>query len=100
MNIDVIDEGLRLKILFDNKPLHVVKGQVRTVTLVRNTIVQLDLGLGPLRHVWIPHADVRLPVFNTPGELLQAIAMMLDTVNPTTGSGGRDGEEEPPPEGA
>jgi hypothetical protein len=76
----ILDNGITLKISYNGKPQHIVKGQVRTIRLIKENIIELNLGLGALEMIYIPFPQVVKPVFKTAEELLDAIASSLDNV--------------------
>ena len=80
METQIINDNSCIRVINDGTPVLVIKSNIKTIDTVKNDMVRIDIGEGPLRHIYIRFADVVLPagladVF----ALRDAIKAMLDT---------------------
>ncbi len=80
METQIINDNSCIRVINDGTPVLVIKSNIKTIDTVKNDMVRIDIGEGPLRHIYIHFADVTLPggladVF----ALRDAIKGMLDT---------------------
>lgn len=81
MATQIMNNGASLKIVTNGAARNISKQQIRETSIVNTNIIKLDLGLGTLKDVFIPFADVTNPVAATPDALMDAINTMLLGVN-------------------
>jgi hypothetical protein len=79
MATEIINNGASLKIKIDGDPRDIIKSQIREVTVVRDTIIKIDIGLGALYNVFVDQATVTVPVSTDVNDLKDQILAMLQT---------------------
>lgn len=79
MATEIINNGASIKIISGTSTRYITKHEIREIGIVRDTIIKLDLGEGPLYNVFIDHADVTNPVTATVEELRDVINGMLQS---------------------
>lgn len=57
---------------------NISKSTIIDVTLIKNTIIKIDIGQGPLHNIFLPFEEVVTPVLATPEQLCQAIDNMRE----------------------
>jgi hypothetical protein len=77
--VQIINNGASLKIITDGVARYITKYQIREIAIVRDTIIKLDTGEGPLYNVFIDFADVTAPAVASVDALRDAINDMLQT---------------------
>ncbi|HYD20243.1 MAG TPA: hypothetical protein VEB40_02110 [Flavipsychrobacter sp.] len=88
MAIQITDDLSCIKVNNDGEILFIQKKLVKTIDTLRNDTVRIDIGEGPLKHVFININDVTLPAgLEDVAELRDAIKVMLDA--------GEDGVSDP-----
>lgn len=78
MATTIVDNGASLKITIDGDDTYVMKAEIKKVKVIKTNIVKIDLGLDPLHNVFIPYADVTLPVTADARALRDAIMAMFN----------------------
>jgi hypothetical protein len=78
MAIEIINNGVNLIIKKNGKSRRIPKGQIQEVSIVKDTILKLDVGKG-LNNIFIDHAVVTNPLTDTPGDLELAVDAMLQS---------------------
>jgi len=77
--VDIINNGASLKIVTDGVANFITKYQIQQITIIKSSIIKLDLGRGALHNVFINFADVRNPLAANPEDLRDRINEMLLT---------------------
>lgn len=77
MSITITNNGDRLKITNGTSVRNLLKSQVLDVTVIKSTIIKLDLGKGPLDNVFIDSAQVTNPFAPNAQILCDEITSML-----------------------
>lgn len=78
LNTQIINDGAVLRIEKNGKILLVAKDQVKTIDTVRDNIVRIDIGEGPLKNIFLNYQEVADPAVASANELRDTIkAMML-----------------------
>lgn len=77
--VQIINNGASLKIINDGVARYIIKFQIREIAIVRDTIIKLDTGEGPLYNVFIDYASVTVPLLASVELLRDAINDMLQT---------------------
>src|SRR6218665_1631371 len=85
--ITILDEGAAIKITNGAQVRDIIKSQIREVTVIKTSIIKLDIGGGPLHNVFINYADVLSPATANVDALRAAILTMLFTPAPGVGAG-------------
>jgi hypothetical protein len=75
--MEIINNGASLKIINGTNVRLVYKTQIREISIIKTTIIKMDLGLGALHNVFINYSDVTNPVTANPDALRDAINAML-----------------------
>jgi hypothetical protein len=66
----------------DIKVLMVSKEQIRTIDIIKNDIVRIDIGEGPLRNIYLNYREVTFPTVNSAGQLRDHItSLMISDIN-------------------
>lgn len=86
MTTTITDNGASIKITIGTQVRNITKSQIVEVTVIKNNIVKIDIRMGALYNVYIPHPDVVQPVTADAEALRDAINLMLPS-----GSGGGGG---------
>jgi|GEM_PF-548735 len=74
----IINDGAVIRIEKNGKILLVAKDQVKTIDIVHQNIVRIDIGEGPLKNIFLNYQEVASPVVASANELRDTIkAMML-----------------------
>jgi hypothetical protein len=85
MAIDITNNGGSIKVKNGTQVRHISKNQVLEVTVIKNTIIKIDLGKGALQNVFIDYGVVTTPVTGNAAALRDAIADMLTPATGPTG---------------
>lgn len=75
--IEIINNGASLKIIADGVTRNILKHQIREVSVINDTIIKIDIGLGILNNIFLEFNDVSSPIAANPSELVEAINAML-----------------------
>ena len=66
----------------DIKVLMVSKEQIRTIDIIKNDIVRIDIGEGPLKNIYLNYTEVTFPTVNSAGQLRDHInSLMISDIN-------------------
>jgi hypothetical protein len=79
MAVEIVDTGASLKITTDGVIRYVVKNQIREISIVRDTIIKLDLGKGSLYDDYIDQSSVDVPQSKSVQDLSDQLNAMLQT---------------------
>lgn len=79
MAVTIEDNGTRIKITDGIDVRNVIKTQIRGIEVIKSNIIMIDIGDGVLENIFIPYADVTVPVKPDPASLRDAILAFLDT---------------------
>jgi hypothetical protein len=80
MATQIINDNSCIRIINGDTPLIINKSQVKTIDVVKNQTIRIDIGAGALRNIYIKYADVTLPAgLPDVDSLRDAIKAMLDT---------------------
>ena len=78
METQIINDNACITILNDGIPLSVIKAKISAIDTVKNELVRIDVGHGPLRHIYIRLSDVTVPAgLANVNALMDAIKNML-----------------------
>ncbi len=77
MATQIIDDGSEIKIVTNGVPKIVTKANIKTVEVLINTTIKIDIGKDPLRNIYVDQATVDSPISSSPGDLRDKIALML-----------------------
>lgn len=77
MATEITNNGASLKIKNGAQVRNLMKNQIQEIVVIKTNIIKIDIGKGALYNVFIPYADVTLPVTATPEALKDAINDML-----------------------
>jgi hypothetical protein len=77
MAVEIVDTGASLKITTDGAVRYVVKNQIREISIVRDTIIKLDIGKGALYDEFIDQAVVDVPQSKSVQDLSDQLNAML-----------------------
>lgn len=80
MATQMIDDGSEIKIVTNGVPKIVTKANVKTVEVLINTIIKIDIGKDPLHNIYVDQSTVDNPVTVSPADLRDKIALMLQPV--------------------
>lgn len=86
MAITIVDNGGSLKITNGAEKRNVMKAQIIEVIVIKNNIIKIDIGGGPLHNIFLPYIDVTAPSTASADELRDTIALMAEPDN--SGGGG------------
>lgn len=75
--ITITNNGASLKITIGNVVRHIMKAQIIEITVVKTSIIKIDIGKGALYNIFLPYADVVTPAAESPEALRDAINEML-----------------------
>lgn len=84
-SVEIINNGASLKIKTNGVPRDLIKAQIHEVTVLRGTVIKIDIGQGALFNVFIDQAQVTNPSSSSVDDLREQILVMLAPV--TSGSG-------------
>lgn len=76
--VQIIDDLSCIKVVTDGHPLHIHKKLIKTIDVLHNDTVRIDIGEGALRHVYVKFADVTQPALANVNLLKDTIKGMLD----------------------
>jgi len=85
--IEIINNGASLKIKTNGIPRDLIKAQIHEVTVLRGTIIKIDIGQGALFNVFIDQAQVITPASGDVNDLREQILVML--APPSSGGSGQ-----------
>jgi hypothetical protein len=82
MSFQIFNDGacIRIQRLDEQnvaKVLMLSKEQVKTIDVIKDNIVRIDIGEGPLKNIFINYQDVTFPVLSSADELRNEINAML-----------------------
>lgn len=77
MATEIVNNGASLKITTDGAPRDIMKSQIREVSVVRDTIIKIDIGQGALNNVFIDQTTVDAPASKDVNDLRDQILAML-----------------------
>lgn len=75
----IFNDGAVIRIENGTKTLLVSKEQVKTIDIVQDNIVRIDIGEGPLKNIFINYQDVANPVVASASELRDIFKSMMDS---------------------
>lgn len=84
--MEISNNGASLKIVNGTNTVNVIKANILFVEVIKNNIIKIDIGAGPLHNFFVPFPDVTLPVTANPEALRDAILEMLLTGTGSTGN--------------
>lgn len=87
MSTQITDVGVSIKIVTNGKPRFVQKTNIKTVEVLINTIIKIDIGKSSLYNIYVDRADVTIPASIDVNDLRDQIHTMLQ---PVGGGGGGD----------
>ena len=73
MAFQLINDGAVIRIENGTKILLVTKEQVKTIDTIKDNIIRIDIGEGPLKNIFINYQDVESPVVASANELRDLI---------------------------
>ena len=77
MAIEITNNGASLKIKNGLQIRNIMKAQIIEIVVVKTNIIKIDIGKGALYNIFIPYADVTVPVTADPEALKDAINDLL-----------------------
>lgn len=77
MAIEITNNGASLKIKNGLQIRNIMKSQIIEIVVVKTNIIKIDIGKGALYNIFIPYADVTVPVTADPEALKDAINDLL-----------------------
>lgn len=77
MATQIIDDGVEIRIVTNGVPKIVTKANIKTVEVLINTTIKMDIGKEPLRNIYIDQLTVDNPANSGPADLRDKIAAML-----------------------
>lgn len=83
--IQITDNGASIKVVNGTQVRNITKSQIVEVEVIKGTTVKIDIGQGNLENVFIPFADVTVPVVANVGALRDAINDMMAPPSGATG---------------
>lgn len=83
MAFQIFNDGACIRIENGTKTLLVTKEQIKTIDIIQNNIVRIDIGEGPLKNIFVNYLDVSAPVVASANELRDLIKgwMLSDNYN-------------------
>lgn len=75
--VQIFNDGACIRIEKNGKVLLVAKEQVRTIDIVHDSNVRIDIGEGALRNIFMNYQDVSVPVVASANELRDTIKGMM-----------------------
>lgn len=81
MAIEISNNGASLKIKNGTQIRNIMKNQIIEIVVVKTNIIKIDIGKGALYNIFIPFADVTVPIAVDPELLKDAISDMLATTS-------------------
>ena len=77
----IFNDGAVIRVENGTKTLLVTKEQVKTIDIVQNNVVRIDIGEGPLKNIFINYQDVTNPAVSSASELRDLIKGWLVSDN-------------------
>jgi len=78
----IFNDGAVIRIENGTKILMVSKEQIRTIDIIKNDIVRIDIGEGPLKNIYLNYHEVTFPTINSAGQLRDHIkSLMTSDIN-------------------
>lgn len=77
MAIEITNNGASLKIKNELQTRNIMKSQIIEIVVIKTNIIKIDIGKGALYNIFIPYADVTVPVTANPEALKDAINDLL-----------------------
>ena len=79
MAIEISNSGPKIIIKNGTLTRHILKTSIREVTLLRGTILKIEISSEPLKNIYVDQANVTEPVSGSPGGLRNLILTMLES---------------------
>lgn len=73
----ITDNGASIKITIGTQVRNIIKTQIVEISVIKTSIIKIDIGQGALHNVFFPFADVTVPVTANAGALRDAINALL-----------------------
>ena len=93
MATQITDDGIKLRIVTNGVLKILVKSSIKTVEVLFNSIIKIDIGKDSLRNIYLDRTEVDVPVSTSAADLRDKIAAMLqgtstsgETSNGTNGA--------------
>jgi len=90
MAISIEDNGTKIKITNGTEVRNIMKSQVREIEVIKTNIIKIDIGQGALDNIFIPFADVTVPLKSDPETLRDTILTFLESVG---GNGAKEANQ-------
>lgn len=81
----IIDSGVSLKIVTGGIPKFITKSNIKTVEVLINTIIKIDIGKGALYNIYVNQPDVTVPSSSDVNDLRDKIHAMLQPLSSGVG---------------
>lgn len=85
MSIQITNTSTHLVITNNGNVRSNNKQLVREVSVLRGVTLKIDIGGGALRNIFLPIADITLPVHANPNELVDAVNTLLSPIEVSLG---------------
>lgn len=82
------DNGATLRIDTDGRSRFIQKSQILEIAVIKTSVIKIDVRMGALYNIYIPHAQVSSPLLATPEELRDALIAMLPVTSGGSGTPG------------
>lgn len=79
MGIEISNSGPKIILKNGTLTRHILKSCIREVTLLRGTILKIEVSDQPLKNIYVDQANVTEPVSGSPGALRNLILTMLES---------------------
>jgi hypothetical protein len=86
MAISILDNGASIKLTIDTQERYINKSRIVEIAVIKNNFIKIDLQLGALYNIYIPHQDVTSPVSANPAALRDILLGYLASANVGGGS--------------
>jgi hypothetical protein len=75
----IINNGASLKIISADGTRNILKQEIVEISIIKDTLIKIDIGQGALNNVFINYPDVSSPQTQSPDALADAINAMLQS---------------------
>src|SRR6266700_4012410 len=87
----IIDDGSCIRIEQESAVLVIAKAHIKTIDILHENIVRIDIGEGVLKSIYANYRDVTDPTVGSAAELRDSIKAMIASI--ITGTGGTEPEQ-------
>lgn len=75
--VEIFNNGASLKLIMDGVTRNILKNQIREITVINETVIKIDIGMGTLNNIFFDFAEVTNPIGKDAADLVEIINTMM-----------------------